>query len=132
MSKTISNFVIRILFFTGVTFGLHLLVLKLMELPLFADKIVLAYIVNVALAIIVFVFLFVFRQRFKNQLGFIFISGSMIKFALFFTLFYGAYKKDGSISETEFFAFFIPYLLTLVIEIFSLSKWLNKLDELPS
>lgn len=103
-----------------------------MELPLFADKIVLAYIVNVVLAIIVFIFLFVFRQRFKNQLGFIFISGSMIKFALFFILFYGAYKEDGSISETEFFAFFIPYLLTLVIEIFSLSKWLNKMDELPS
>lgn len=132
MNKTIPNFIIRIFLLVGAAFGVHLLILRSIELPLFADKIVLAYTVNTLLAILVFVFLFVFRQKFKNQLGFIFILGSMIKFALFFGLFYGAYKKDGSISETEFFAFFIPYLLTLVIEIFSLSKWLNKMDELPS
>lgn len=129
---TISNFVLRILFFTGVAFGFHLLVLNYFERPLFADKIVLAYIVNLLLAILVFALLFLLKERFKNQLGFIFIVGSMLKFILFFVIFQPAYQADDVISTSEFFAFFTPYLLTLIVEIVSLSKWLKQMDELPS
>lgn len=114
--------------FVGIAFGCHLLTLYFFKLPLFDDKIILAYVVNTGLAIVVFMMLYVFRNKFKNQLGFLFLGGSMLKFILFFLLFYTSYKLDGEISRTEFFAFFMPYALTLIIEIFSLSKWLNKLD----
>lgn len=132
MRQTILDFIFRIVFFTGVTFGFHLLVLNYFELPLFADRIILAYVVNLLLAILVFVVLFLLKDRFKNQLGFIFIAGSMLKFILFFVLFQPTYKADDVISTSEFFAFFTPYLLTLIVEIVSLSKWLKQMDELPS
>ena len=128
MNPTIVNFIIRICFFTGVLFGLHILILDYLEFALFDNKIVLAYLVNLFLAILIFCLLFIFKKKFKDQLGFIFVLGSMVKFALFFLLFYGSYYEDGSIQRQEFFAFFAPYILTLVIEVFSLSKWLNKLE----
>ena len=132
MNNTIASFLLRIFFFSGVLFGLHLLVLNFAELPLFGDKIVLSYAINVFLAIVVFIALFLLKERFKNQLGFIFILGSLMKFVLFFILFQPAYKADNVISTSEFFAFFAPYILTLVVEIISLSKWLKQMDELPS
>lgn len=128
MNPLIFNFLLRIIFIVGLVFGIHLLALDYLELELFENKIVLAYLVNTFLAIVTYTALFLLRNRFKNQLGFLFIGGSGIKFILFFLLFYGAYKADGNISTTEFFAFFIPYLFTLIIEIFSLSKWLNKIE----
>lgn len=128
MDKTISRFILQILFFGGVAFGLHILILNFLNLPLFNDKIILAYGINVVLAIVVFATLFNFREKLKNQLGFLFLGGSAIKFALFFLLFFFSYKQDDVISGTEFSAFFVPYLLTLIIEVFNLSKWLNKIE----
>tara|TARA_R110001632_G_scaffold34766_3_gene88164 strand:- start:14889 stop:15275 length:387 start_codon:yes stop_codon:yes gene_type:complete len=128
MNKTISTFLLRITLIIGLVFIGHLFVLGFLEFPLFNDKIVLAYVVNTAFAIIVFTVLFLFREKFKNRLGFLFIFASTAKFALFLILFNTSYKSDGIVSKTELFAFFIPYFFTLSVEIFSLSKWLNKLE----
>ena len=128
MNPLITRFLFRIFFLIGVVFGLHLFILDFKELPLFENKIVLAYILNTSLAILGYVILFLLRKKFKNKIGFLFVAGSMLKFLLFFLLFYGAYRADGDISRVEFFAFFVPYALTLIIEVFSLSKWLNKME----
>lgn len=128
MNRIISSFLLQIFLFVGVFFAAHLFFLKYLDFPVFADKIILAYLVNTGLAILVFLMLYVFRKKFKNQLGFLFLGGSMLRFMLFFLMFYDSYKLDGEISKTEFFAFFIPYVLTLTIEVFSLSKWLNKIE----
>ena len=122
------RFLLRIFFLVGVVFCLHLFFLDLKELPLFENKIILAYALNTSLAIFGYVTLYLLRNRFKDKIGFLFVAGSMIKVALFFLLFYGSYRTDGDISRLEFFAFFIPYTLTLIIEVFSLSKWLNKME----
>ncbi len=127
MNHTILNFLFRITFIIGIIFGVHLLILDYLNLPLFNDKIILAYLVNTALAIFVFMSLFLLRNKFKDQLGFIFLFGSVLKLGLFFLLFYFHYFSDGFISKTEFSAFFIPYFFTLTIEIFSLAKWLNNI-----
>jgi len=128
MNSLITRFLFRIFFLVGVVFGVHLFILDLKELPLFENKIVLAYILNTSLAILGYVILFLLRKKFKNKIGFLFVAGSMLKFLLFFLLFYVSYRADGGISRVEFFAFFIPYALTLIIEVFSLSKWLNKME----
>lgn len=128
MSPVIVNFYFRIIFFSVAVFGLHILILDYLQLPLFDNRIILAYVVNVILAIIIFQFLYIFREKFKNRIGFLFVIGGMLKFGLFFLLFNSFYRTDGIIERPEFFAFFSPYVLTLVIEVFSLSKWLNKLQ----
>ena len=121
------HFLLRLFFFSGAVFGLHLLALNFYEKQLFGSLLIEAYVTNISLAIVIYFALLQFRVRFKNQLGFLFLLGSVLKFILFFLIFNGEYKADGSISTQEFFAFFAPYTTTLIIEVFSLSKWMNKL-----
>ena len=128
MNDPILNFSFKLTFILAVAFGAHILVLNYFELVLFDNKIILAYLINLILAILIFVALHKLKDKFKEQLGFLFIAGSFLKFIVFFALFYGAYKADGTITKPEFAAFFVPYVLCLVIETFSLAKWLNKLD----
>ena len=85
-----------------------------------------AYVVNVILALLIFSFLFYFRKRFKHLAGFLFMAGSLLKFLVFFLLFYPGYRQDGTISTSEFTSFFIPYALCLVIETVGISKMLAK------
>jgi len=52
----------------------------------------------------------------------------MVKFVLFFLFFYLPYIADDVISKAEVFTFFTPYAITLIVEIYCLSKWLNKME----
>lgn len=110
-----------------VLFAVHVLLLYALDLPLFADRIVLSYSVNFILAVVIYAVMLLLKNKYLNQLGFIFMFGSFFKFLVFFIVFYPFYKADGAITKTEFAAFFIPYVVCLILEITSLSKWLNKL-----
>ena len=127
MNNSLKHFSILLTTSVVVIFGLHILILHYTNSPLFAHKIVLAYIMNYVLALGVYAFLYLFREKFKTQLGFLFMAGSFLKFALFYLLFYTSYKADGNISTSEFSSFFIPYIICLVIETLSLVKLLNNL-----
>jgi len=128
MSPILSSFLIRLFLITTIVFITHLFVLNFFELSVLNDNIVLSYSINTVSAIIIFLLLFILRDKFKNQLGFIFLFGSVIKFGLFIFILYKPFYADGMISRSEFFTFFIPYFFTHTIEIFSLSKWLNKIE----
>ena len=108
-------------------FAIHLAVLFFIDLPMFENRIVAAYIVNFVLAIIIYLVMILLKEKYKSQLGFIFMFGSLLKFIVFFIVFYPFYKADNAITKMEFSAFFIPYAVCLIIETTSLSKWLNKL-----
>jgi len=121
-------FSIQLIIILAIAFGFHLLILNYIESPLFENKITLAYIFNVFMAVAIFGALYYFKDTYKNKLGFLFIVGSFFKFALFFLLFHKSYKQDGEISAYEFAAFFVPYLLCLFFETKSLAKLLNKMN----
>ncbi len=124
----LNRFVITITSSLLIIFIGHILFLKYKDFPPFENKIILAYLVNYAMAVGTYTFLYSFRNRFKNQLGFIFMASSFLKFILFFLFFYGTYSADNTISKLEFGAFFTPYLLCLIIETTLLVRLLNKLD----
>lgn len=128
MKNPFFSFSIKAVILLSVAFGVHLLVLNTLKLPLFENRIVLSYSINLALIIIVFGLLYLLKEKYKAQLGFLFLIGSFLKFAVFFIVFYPFYKQDNIITKLEFAAFFVPYILGLILETFSLSKWLNKLD----
>ena len=92
------------------------------------DLLPLAYVVNFFLAAVIFVGLYLARKKLKNALGFLFMGGSLLKFAVFFLLFYPNYKADGVIQKVEFAAFFVPYVLALIIETYFASKMLNQVS----
>jgi len=111
----------------SIVFAIHISILHFKNIPLFADRIIMAYVINFILAIIIYAVMLLLKTKFHSQLGFVFMFGSFLKFIVFFIAFYPFYKLDGVISKTEFAAFFIPYVFCLIIETTSLSKWLNKL-----
>jgi len=129
MSKInpIVQFLILLILSLGLVFLLHITFLNQNGLPQFDNLIVLSYIVNSILAATIFVVLYIFRRKLKNQIGFLFMGGSFLKFIFFFLLFYPAYKADGEMSRLEFAAFFIPYGISLIIETVFTAKMLKKL-----
>jgi hypothetical protein len=129
MSKInpIVQFLILLIFSLGLAFVIHITVLNYKGLPRFDNLIVLSYVVNSILAATIFVALYIFRGKLKNQIGFLFMGGSFLKFIFFFILFYPAYKADGEMSRLEFAAFFIPYGISLIIETVFTAKMLKKL-----
>ena len=128
MKNTFTVFSIKLLSILSLAFILHILVLYFLGLPLFNDMIIEAYLINLALAIGIFGFLYKMKEKYGNQLGFLFLGGSFLKFIVFFIVFYPYYTLDGDVSSLEFSAFFIPYVLCLIIETVSLVKWLNKIQ----
>ena len=129
MQHPFYGFVIKITSLLAIVFGVHLILLKYLAFPLFDNKIILSYIVNLLLVIGVFGMLYVLRNKYKSQLGFLFLVGSVLKFAVFFIVFYPFYKQDDVVTKLEFASFFVPYATGLILETVSLVKWLNKIDE---
>ncbi len=110
----------------AVTFLLHLFILHLLKKPLFDNRIIAAYIVNLLLAVIIYFTLFKLKEKYLEQLGFIFMFGSMLKFLVFFLFFYPTYKSDGDIRPVEFSTFFIPYAISLIFETLGVIRFLKK------
>ncbi len=127
MKNQLIAFSIKLIIILGVVFLVHILGLHFLDFPLFNNMIVASYTINATLAILIFTVLYTLRQKFKTQLGFLFLAGSVLKFIIFFIVFYPNFKADNLITTLEFASFFIPYTLCLLIETISLSKWLNKM-----
>lgn len=121
------NFVAALLISLCITFAIHLSILFLNDLPLLDNKIILSYIVNFSMALGIYLGLYYLKESYKNHIGFLFLGGSLLKFFVFFILFYPLFKQDGDISRLEFFSFFVPYLVCLVVETFSLTKLLKNI-----
>ena len=84
------------------------------------------YLLNASVAILVCFFAYIFRNKHRDYLAFYFLPGSVIKFLLFFLILLPFFKEDNVVTKEEFFAFFVPYIATLIIETTSLISLLNK------
>ncbi len=112
-----------------VSFAVHIFILHSRGNPLFDNMIIESYVINGFLAALIFVLLYGFRERYRNQIGFLFMAGSLVKFVVFFLLFYPTYKQDGELSTLEFAAFFVPYAIALFWETYFVSKLLKIMEQ---
>jgi len=112
----------------GLSFFLHTTFLQHKGLSKYGNLIVLSYGVNFVLAAAIYIGLHSFRNRIKNQIGFLFMAGSFLKFIVFFILFYPSYKADGTMATSEFAAFFVPYAICLIVETVFTAKMLLKMN----
>lgn len=106
--------------------GIQLLILYALGEPLFENRILLAYFFNYLLAVLIYAGLYLLKERFTAQIGFLYMGGSLLKFLLFFAIFYPSYKLDGTMSRAEFAAFFVPYAICLILETSGIIKFLKK------
>ena len=109
-----------------ITFGIHILVLFLLNKPLFVNQIFTAYTGNLFLAIIIVVGIIKAPLMYNDSLGFLFLFGSLLKFGFFFLVFYSNFKSDGAVQRTEFFTFFTPYAASLIVQTKCLTDRLSK------
>lgn len=120
------HFFLKLFFLLGITFGGHLLILKWLQQPLFDHLIIPAYLTNFLLAYAIFIMLFFLRKKLASSLGFLFMGGSLIKFIVFFIVFNPVYKADDVMDKSEITAFFIPYAVSLFIEVLFFTKLLKE------
>lgn len=85
-----------------------------------------SYAVNNVLAAVIFTFLFRWRKRHIEKLGFLFMAGTGLKFLTFFIVFYPAFHADGELTKDEFVLFFVPYVLSTLVETVFLARILNR------
>ena len=92
----------------------------------------LAYLLNLLLAVGIYLAMLQFAAQQSSYLGFLFLVGSVLKFAAYFIILEPVFNRDGSLSKIEFFYFFIPYLSCLIAETFALLKLLRDIDPTPN
>jgi|TARA_R110002072_G_scaffold239187_6_gene396984 hypothetical protein len=126
MKKSLFTFGIILLSALGLAFAIHLLVLNYYEQPLWENLIIPSYIFNFSISFISFWVLVNLKPKWIANMGYIFMAASLLKFLIFFIAFYPSYQSDGEMSKLEFFAFFIPYSVGLILETTSLIQRLNK------
>ncbi len=125
MKKSTFSFLGILLVVLAVVLAVHLLLLHQMQMPLFADKILLSYTLNYVMAAGILLFIQSKFNKKSAHTGFMFLGGSGVKFLVFFLVFYPAYQRDGLMATSEFAAFFVPYASCLILEVAFLSKQLN-------
>ena len=123
--KFLFTFYLSLVLLSFLVFCLHILVLYLIGFPLFDHMIVLAYLLNMVLALIIFSALYWYRVKYRDQIGFLFLGGSMLKFLFFFIVFYPLYNADGHMESLEFTSFFVPYFVCLLLETLFTARMLN-------
>jgi hypothetical protein len=119
MNKQLLNFHILLFFILGISFFFHECSIDN------TDHLLFLYAINASIAIFVYWTVFLLRNNSKAYLGYYFLLGTFIKFFIFFIFVLPIFKDDNVVSKTEFFTFFIPYFLSLMVETKSLISLLN-------
>ena len=119
MNKQLLNFHILLFFILGISFFFHKCSVDN------TDHLPFLYAINASIAILVYWIVFLLRNNNKGYLGYYFLLGTFIKFFIFFIFILPIFKEDNIVSRTEFFTFFIPYFLSLMVETKSLISLLN-------
>ncbi len=125
MSKKSIRFVLLMFVVLIVVFIIHNSVLNYYQIPLLSNYVLLSYLLNFGLAIAILVLVERAIKKKSIHSGMFFITGSALKYLVFFIVLYPLFIEDNIISKPEFASFFVPYSVCLVLEVTYLSKQLN-------
>ena len=109
MTKSVLFFNIVLVFFLLVSYYLH-------NLYLSEPYLIKSYVLNALAASLVYLLAFFFGRTSQITIGLFFLLGTVFKALIFFVLIYPEFKQDGDQDSKEFFSFFIPYIISLIIE----------------
>ena len=124
--QSFSKFSLTLIIVLAIVFGIHIFVLNQLGLPLFDNRIIATYLVNCSLALVIYLSLFLLKNKMSEQIGFLYMGGSFVKFLFFFIFYYPYYKLDGGLDSLEFAALFVPYVISLILETLGVIEFLKK------
>ncbi len=119
-----------ILIIMALVLGIHLLLLHVFHITP-ASIIYISYTTHFIMASALTLFLVSLSHKHKHLTGFLFLGGSLLKFAVFFIFFYPYFLDDGKITKMETLYFMIPYLTGLVLETYFVVRMLNHYNPPP-
>ena len=125
LQKTLMVFGGKLFMFLFSSYWLQLLIYSKFDIQVDFYLFQLSYLVNGLLAVFIFSALLILKKKYNNHLGFFYLVGSFIKFGVFFWIFHPYFKADGEVTKIEFSLFFVPYVISLLIETIDLIKILN-------
>ena len=109
MTKSVLFFNIVLVFFLLVSYYLHSLCIS-------EPYLIKSYVLNALAASLVYLLAFFFGRTSQITISLFFLLGTVFKVLIFFVLIYPEFKQDGDQDSKEFFSFFIPYIICLIIE----------------
>lgn len=121
MKNNVLNFHAWLVFTLTLSFLIHSFIVD-------SSHLILLYSLNFSIAVFVYWIVFILRNKQKESLGYYFLVGTLIKFLVFFLIILPVFKEDDVVTKTEFFSFFIPYVISLFIETKFLISLLNSED----
>ena len=125
LQSTLMQFGGKLLIFLFPSYWLQLYIYSYFSIAVDSYILQLSYFINGLLAIFIFTVLMLLKKKYNDQLGFLYMLGSFVKFGAFFLVFHPIFKEDNIITKIEFGVFFVPYLISLLIETIDLIKILN-------
>ncbi|MBL1279875.1 MAG: hypothetical protein COA33_006370 [Fluviicola sp.] len=126
MIKQTLRFSVTLVLILTVAFSIQGYIQHRLDIGFFEKHLLLCYVFNFILTILFYITLLIFKEKKSNQLGFIFLFSSMTKFLLFFIFIKPFLTTSNGINIAEFLAFFVPYGVSLFLEVNSLIRLMNQ------
>ena len=84
-----------------------------------------SYVFNGIFTLLFVVGILLFSNKFKDQIGFIFMGGSLVKIGLFIGI---SKLNDMDIDKNVFLDFFVAYVICLILEVYFVSRILKSVN----
>ncbi len=124
MLRNILRFIILFVIVFFVCYSVHRLILDNFLKDKKNNVLDLSYVCNAGFTLFFTAILIFFRNKLKDQIGFIFLIGSFLKITIFLILFR---IINLQVDKTNFLDFFIPYSVFLSLEVYIFSKLLKQI-----
>lgn len=122
MRKNVFRFLFLFTIVIAGSYLIHMGIINAFLLERNINIIKLSYIFNSTFTFVFTFIILLLSKKFKDQLGFIFMAGSLIKIGVFIAV---SKLSDFEINKNVFLDFFIPYIICLIFEVYYVSKILN-------
>ncbi len=126
MIKSGAVLTVILLIVLGTSYLVHSSILETMGPAALQIHLFPFYFMNISVSILTGGSIIYLSQKKSELSGFVFMGGSFLKFALFFLLFYGEFSTIQDIRKVQFVSFYLPYAISLVVEVWYLIYHLNK------
>ncbi|MEO6347148.1 MAG: hypothetical protein ABIO60_04480 [Aquaticitalea sp.] len=126
MIKVTTSFLIKLIIFTLVLFGIHFYILNqffdgTLHFPLWT-----IYLFNAVMVFLVFSIILYKNKQGSDKMYQLFLGLTILKMVLAIVFLLPLFLGKSDHAQLEVINFFIPYFLFLGFEIFSLNKFLQK------
>lgn len=113
-------------FFILLAFGIHLGFLFILTDQPFRHEIIGAYAANFTVAFGLFIVTAILIRKMGGMTVYLIFSGWLLKAGLYLFIFKPVYQlNDGLVDKAEFFTYFIPFAVCLILEITLLIRLIN-------